>query len=176
MELELQRIIDVRVPRRRTVSFMPYKMPRALKEQRRVKKSRGKEVPFSLRCRKHKRRAGYLSVQHNKATSTSKWLHTHLWHRKRMKMEKTWGGLWMASYNRNRGMARKLASAPQKYCILHDSTYLQPLQISGNVEDVELLLKHFLEPRAWNSIASTVNATERRSYCSSRRTPFPHSA
>lgn len=146
VELELQRIIDVRVPRRRTVSFMPYKMPRALKEQRRVKKSRGKEVPFSLRCRKHKRRAGYLSVHHNKATSTSKWLHTHLWHRKRMKMEKTWGALWMASYNRNRGMARKLASAPQKYCILHDSTYLQPLQISGNVEDVELLLKHFLEP------------------------------
>jgi hypothetical protein len=147
-DIELQNIVEVRVPRRRTASFMPYKMPQALKEQRRVKKKRGKEVPFCLRCRKHKRRAAYLQLEHDSVNPTSKWLHTHVWHRKRMKMEKTYGDLWMASYNRNRGMARKLASAPQKYSILHDASYLRPLQVSGEVEGVQKLFRHFTDPSA----------------------------
>lgn len=132
-------------PRRRTASFRPYKIPRALKEKRRVKKVRGEEVGFTSRCRKHRRRPHIMLRKHEALGAESRWLQTHLWHRKRMYMEKRWD-TWLAVYNRGRGMARKLASVPSSGCALHDESYLVPLELRGERGHLESLLRRFIDP------------------------------
>ena len=132
-------------PRRRTTSFRPYKIPRALKEKRREKKIRGKVVQFNRRCRKHRRRPHILLSKNAEFTSGSRWLESHVWHRKRMFMDKRWG-TWLGDYNRGRGMGRKLASTLSTRCVMHDSSYLVPLKASGKRSLLESLLRHFIDP------------------------------
>lgn len=132
-------------PRRRTASFRPYKIPRVLKEKRRVKKVGGKEVEFTARCRKHRRRPHILLSKYAILGCESRWLQTHMWHRKRMFMEKRWN-TWLGIYNRGRGMARKLASAPSAGCVMHDESYLFPLELKGERGSLRSLLQHFLDP------------------------------
>ncbi|CAM9648779.1 unnamed protein product [Ectocarpus sp. 8 AP-2014] len=95
------------------------------------------------RCRKHRRRPRSLLEMHSPHAvrdeesggedeagkgRTPRWLETHIWHAKRMRMKHTWGFVLPAESNRG---PRAAVEAALKHCTLQDLTFMRPLELRG---------------------------------------------
>jgi len=99
--------------------------------------------PQKPKNRKDKRKPGTIVEEYNRRSSKVKWLETHIWHSKRMKMCEKWGYK-LAEYPREKG--RKIIYKDQKYtCLLHDASYYQCIEINGLVNDIKLLFNSIID-------------------------------
>jgi ribonuclease P/MRP protein subunit POP1 len=116
-----------------------------------------KRIPKRLRAKAHqellnsppsrvKRRSTKRKLKANFANreSYSKWLPTHLWHAKRMKMIDLWG--LKIPLHSNQKSARSNYHSSRESSVLIDSSYLRCIQINGNHDDIIKGLIAFVDP------------------------------
>ncbi|KAN0027802.1 hypothetical protein ACTFIV_009626 [Dictyostelium citrinum] len=124
--------------RRRTMSHNVYRLPVHLRKraQNEIEKSAqtnksegGKLLREKTPVRKAKRRPAYLLRDYERRQKTFKWLETHIWHAKRMKMLSIWGHKIAKSIN-GKGV-RSTFRASSHFCTLYDCSYYQCIEITG---------------------------------------------
>ncbi|KAK1938186.1 Ribonucleases P/MRP protein subunit POP1 [Phytophthora citrophthora] len=110
--------------RRRANAFKAHKMPQRLRAS---PSSNKKNI---LRCRKHERRPHKLLQDRSEAnTERARWLPTHVWHAKRMKMNEQHGYI-LPLHRADKGVAASL-QAVRKMAILHDTSYYGVIELYG---------------------------------------------
>ena len=72
---------------------------------------------------------------------TPRWLETHFWHKKRFHTETHWGYS-LPIHHKARGK-RFLHDAVKSSCVIHDSSYIRPIQILGTESAIQHLLRPF---------------------------------
>ena len=87
------------------------------------------------------------SVDHSRLGTSSaqksipRWLETHFWHRKRFQTKLCYGYI-LPLHHKARGK-KFLHEAVKSSVVIHDSSYIRPLQIIGKREAIQLLLRQF---------------------------------
>lgn len=126
--------------RRRAASHNIKRIPLEFRKKafwERKKDPNPKLPPQKPKNRKDKRKPGTIVEEYNRRSSKTKWLETHVWHSKRMKMGEKWGYK-IAEYPREKG--RKIIYKDEKYtCLLHDASYYQCIEINGFINDIKIL-------------------------------------
>ena len=155
---ELSGISNTSAPYRRTGSYQPYRTPRRVKLQRfQLKRRREEDVATAASKReelgqpcakKRKRVAQPLSRKQKRGLMVKQgrpdWLATHVWHAKRMCMSAEFG-VEMAAYHRSRGITRKLSEALATRAVVHDSSYLKPIELRGTALALAALLRRMTD-------------------------------
>ncbi len=154
MKCEIRNILNTTAPYRRTSSYLPYRTPRRIKIMRQEKKRSRAQVEMESSCVEHKAKRCKVAAiprfrkQKRRIHSFSErcdWLSTHIWHAKRMCMSREFG-ISMASYNRCRGITRKLTDSLAHHAVLHDSSYFKPIEIRGDRLALAQLLRLVTDP------------------------------
>eukprot|EP01130_Rhizamoeba_saxonica_P014736 TRINITY_DN6467_c0_g2_i2.p1 TRINITY_DN6467_c0_g2~~TRINITY_DN6467_c0_g2_i2.p1 ORF type:complete len:598 (-),score=102.98 TRINITY_DN6467_c0_g2_i2:24-1667(-) len=123
--------------RRRAMSHNPYLVsakhrPRAFRE---MKKSGSlPQKSKKSKYRTQKRRINRLDRDYTKRQEGKLWLPTHIWHAKRFHMINKWGYR-IAKTTTNKG-ARAAYRGSKNESVLYDSSYLIPIQISGEEDKI----------------------------------------
>ncbi|CAO3590230.1 unnamed protein product [Absidia cylindrospora] len=130
--------------RRRTASHDARRLPQKLRE--RAAKEIAKAPPVKRkprRCMRNPRpksiKDEYLRRQRNK-----KWLETHIWHTKRMKMMDIWG--YRLALHPNVKAERPCYRAFSHLSLLHDASYYGCLEWKGNLQSIVSILDQFTDP------------------------------
>lgn len=141
--------------RRRTMSHSARRMPvrlRAAHQKQLAKQSGGgkkKEkkwgVEGKMRMKKYRKKVGFLEAMRKLKGAKKGWLETHVWHAKRFRMED------MAAYKvaarcNDRG-GRSCFRAVKNASIVHDASYLQVLEVSG--ENMNVFKQALRAVMAW---------------------------
>jgi len=138
--------------RRRTMSHSSWRMPvrRRVAAERELTLS-GIANPSAptgpsgkFRCRKHRRRAGWLLDAKARRATNPKWLETHIWHAKRMHMRDMFGRI-LPECPVDRG-ERSAHRAASNGCTIHDRSYHEVFQLQGDQGSLERLLGLFTSP------------------------------
>ena len=140
--------------KRRTSSYMRYKIPSIKPAKRARKSSSVTRLESQSKCRRERRNRSILMNLHSihrleavdnlteaGGNATSKWLETHYWHKKRFCTRETWGYC-LPQYHKARGK-RFLCSAIADEAVIHDSSYIRTLQIVGHSRDIREILHQF---------------------------------
>jgi ribonuclease P/MRP protein subunit POP1 len=72
------------------------------------------------------------------------WLETHIWHGKRMKMELKWNGHCKVAIYPNDKNQRFLYRASINECVIHDSSYMDLVELVGDEDQLMDLLTRFV--------------------------------
>ncbi|KAG0369036.1 hypothetical protein BGZ54_000544 [Gamsiella multidivaricata] len=96
--------------------------------------------------RHKKRRPGTIAQEYLRRQGTKRWLETHIWHAKRMKMVEIWGYK-LAEHSNEHGIKSAYKSSHYQ-CILQDSSYNGCLEIKGNKRHIVEVFDHLLDPSA----------------------------
>jgi hypothetical protein len=157
--------------RRRTTAYRSFAMPVRAKQNPSKHQLKRRKIPFEMRCRKHRRRPNVLYKMHDlyaeECEEGVRWLDTHIWHAKRMKMVRRWGFV-LPKRHAERGLRAStkvkreqsnaagafaaagthcfftcavVAQALKQACVLHDLSYCRVLQLVGP----ETQLLHLLQ-------------------------------
>ncbi|KAF8985601.1 hypothetical protein BGZ46_003296 [Entomortierella lignicola] len=94
--------------------------------------------------RHKKRRPGTISQEYLRRQGTKRWLETHIWHAKRMKMVEIWGYK-LAEHSNENGIKSAYKSSHHQ-CIVQDSSYNGFLEITGSKKDISNVFEHLLDP------------------------------
>ncbi|KAF9359856.1 hypothetical protein BGX26_011233 [Mortierella sp. AD094] len=94
--------------------------------------------------RHKKRRPGTISQEYLRRQGTKRWLETHIWHAKRMKMVEIWGYK-LADHSNENGIKSAYKSSHHQ-CIIQDSSYTGCLEITGPKKDISAVFDHILDP------------------------------
>ncbi|KAF8934113.1 hypothetical protein BGZ58_005932 [Dissophora ornata] len=94
--------------------------------------------------RHKKRRPGTISQEYLRRQETMRWLETHIWHAKRMKMVDIWGYK-LAEHSNEHGIKSAYKSSHHQ-CILQDSSYNGCLEITGAKKDITEIFSHIMDP------------------------------
>ncbi|KAG0037986.1 hypothetical protein BGZ82_001387 [Podila clonocystis] len=94
--------------------------------------------------RHKKRRPGTITQEYLRRQGTKRWLETHIWHAKRMKMVEQWGYK-LAEHSNEHGIKSAYKSSHHQ-CILQDSSYNGCLEITGPKKSIVQLFDHMLDP------------------------------
>lgn len=107
--------------RRRAMSHNSHRVPARIR-------SRTEATAASKRpCRKFRRHSQYLLKAYERRSRRCKWLETHIWHAKRMKMTELWGYK-LALYPNDKGI-RAMYRFVMNDCGLYDSSYYAVLKV-----------------------------------------------
>lgn len=90
-----------------------------------------------------KRRPGTLAEEYLRRQGTKRWLETHIWHAKRMKMVEIWGYK-LAEHSNEHGIKSAYKSSHHQ-CILQDSSYSGCLEITGTKKDISDVFTRMLD-------------------------------
>ncbi|KAJ3717095.1 POP1-domain-containing protein [Lentinula raphanica] len=126
--------------RRRAASHNPRRVPLRLRDKARAemdplkKKVLGRAMPKLGKQRRLPREVVFMKRQRDK-----KWLETHIWHAKRMKMENMWG--YRLAVTPTEKAFRPSHRASTRGSILHDASYQSVIELKGP----EVTLKAILE-------------------------------
>ncbi|KAJ3860541.1 POP1-domain-containing protein [Lentinula novae-zelandiae] len=126
--------------RRRAASHNPRRVPLRLRDKARSemdpmrRKVLGRAMPKLGKERRLPKEVIFMNRQHDK-----RWLETHIWHAKRMKMENMWG--YRLAVTPTEKAFRPSHRASIHGSILHDSSYLSLIEMKGP----EATLKAILE-------------------------------
>ncbi|KAJ3894258.1 POP1-domain-containing protein [Lentinula edodes] len=126
--------------RRRAASHNPRRVPLRLRDKARSemdpmrRKVLGRAMPKLGKERRLPKEVIFMNRQHDK-----RWLETHIWHAKRMKMENMWG--YRLAVTPTEKAFRPSHRASIHGSILHDSSYLSLIEMTGP----EATLKAILE-------------------------------
>ena len=149
----LKRKLAMMSCKRRTASQKRYKLPRMKIRSKKKRKllSVGENLP---RCRQESRNRSIMMQLHSISalesdqTSnltdgrlTTRWLETHYWHRKRFFMKLCWGYC-LPFHHKARGR-KFLHSAIENSAVIHDSSYIRPIEIRGFPHHIAELLQQF---------------------------------
>lgn len=69
-----------------------------------------------------------------KIIETKKWLETHMWHTKRMKMTNIWG--YRIASKPNVKSSRITYKSFTRLCIAHDASYMACVELKGQFNDI----------------------------------------
>ncbi|KAF9285583.1 hypothetical protein BGZ74_001451 [Mortierella antarctica] len=111
--------------------------------------------------RHKKRRPGTITQEYLRRQGTKRWLETHIWHAKRMKMVEQWGYK-LAEHSNEHGIKSAYKSSHHQ-CILQDSSYNGCLEITGPKKSIVKLFDHMLDP-SMPTIGSARYIDGRRQY------------
>ena len=170
--------------RRRTTSYIKYKIPRLVLQQRgQGTVGVGRNVLKAIKpCRKQRRRICALVNEHRamdpaadgQLTTRTMWLETHLWHRKRFFMRNLWGCMLPTrSFSRHgHGHARsktldklmhsRAPTTAAMHCTVHDCSYVQPLELCGPLTRLEDMLGAMCDPATVQEIMASACAAHAR--------------
>lgn len=100
-------------------------------------------------CKRYRRRASNLSLilhSGNDGNDNVKWLQSHLWLRKRMKMENIWGYC-LPMHHSGRSMKSAINFTDNGSCVLFDNSFMCPIQISCiNVDEIVQFIMNYIDP------------------------------
>jgi ribonuclease P/MRP protein subunit POP1 len=108
--------------------------------------------------RRFRRRPSFLSRDHARRQTEKRWLETHIWHAKRMRMIERWGVV--LAEKPNDKSIRSLYRAELTGCTIHDASYHDAIELRGSADAIELLLARMTSPNA-SSTASSVRSGHR---------------
>eukprot|EP00842_Homolaphlyctis_polyrhiza_P004308 jgi/Hompol1/4879/HPOL_003985-RA len=142
----LQRVFQSipRYMRRRAASHNVKRLPSILRQRAIDQIARDDNPPKVKKKRYKKRKAASLREEFLKRPAHNKWLETHVWHAKRMTMCEKWG--YILADHPNDKSARASYRACKHTSIVHDASYIQPIQLSGSQMHLIALLRAFLDP------------------------------
>ena len=147
----LKRKLALISTKKRTSSYMRYKLPRA-RHNKKTKRSSND----AFKCRRERRNRALLKKMHcihdHEASDelsnriqpkevVPRWLETHFWHKKRFLTQLRWGYC-LPIHHKARGM-RFLHDAVQTSALIHDCSYIRPIQIIGSPSSIQDLLRYF---------------------------------
>ncbi|PVU96466.1 hypothetical protein BB559_002380 [Furculomyces boomerangus] len=95
------------------------------------KKAEEKEQP--IKNRRHRRKGSVLVKEYTRRQQGKRWLETHIWHTKRMRMKEKWGI--MIAETPNDKSHRAIYKALHK-AIIHDTSYTKTVEIKGPYLDI----------------------------------------
>lgn len=133
--------------RRRTMSHTSHRMPARLRaaHRRELAQAAGPDAPRAadgtvverppgpqgkMRCRKYRRRVGFLLALRRLRARSPRWLETHVWHAKRFRMEEMAGGRVVAMAPNDRGL-RSGYRAVAHASLAHDASYLDVVEVTA---------------------------------------------
>ncbi|KAG0247545.1 hypothetical protein BG011_001319 [Mortierella polycephala] len=111
--------------------------------------------------RHKKRRPGTISQEYLRRQGTKRWLETHIWHAKRMKMIEIWGYK-LAEHSNENGI-RSAYKSSHHQCILQDVSYNGCLELTGTKKDISATLEHMMDP-TMPTVGSARYVTGKRQY------------
>ncbi|EGC33493.1 hypothetical protein DICPUDRAFT_36629 [Dictyostelium purpureum] len=138
--------------RRRTMSHNVYRLPVHLRKkgkyemEKSATSSGGNLTKEKKMVRKSKRRPSYLLRDYERRQKQFKWLETHIWHAKRMKMLNLWGHKIAKSINR-KGV-RSTFRASSHLSTIYDSSYFNCIEIKGTESNIINFFKRFTDPNS----------------------------
>lgn len=128
-----------RFMRRRAAAHDPKRLPRKMRAfAMKSFASMETKKPKSNR-RKRRKNSDFGRRQKDK-----KWMETHVWHAKRMKMVILWG--YKIPFTPNLKSTKALYRANAKYAALYDSSYFASVFLTGKFMDVADYLNTFIDP------------------------------
>ncbi|OUM63682.1 hypothetical protein PIROE2DRAFT_21942, partial [Piromyces sp. E2] len=129
--------------RRRAASHNIKRIPLEFRKKAYWEDPNPKLPPQKPKNRKDKRKPGTIVEEYNRRSSNVKWLETHVWHSKRMKMVEKWGYK-ISEYPREKG--RKIIYKDEKNtCLLHDASYYQCIEINGSINDIKIIFNTIID-------------------------------
>ncbi|KAG0297060.1 hypothetical protein BGZ98_000715 [Dissophora globulifera] len=148
--------------RRRAASHNLKRLPvrlrqRAMKEVEADPVKKGKKPDN----RHKKRRPGTISQEYLRRQMTTRWLETHIWHAKRMKMVEAWGYK-LAEHSNEHGIKSAYKSSHHQ-CIVQDSSYFGCLEITGVKKHIVDVFQHMLDLTA-PTLGSARNISGKRQF------------
>ncbi|TPX51035.1 hypothetical protein SeMB42_g02051 [Synchytrium endobioticum] len=130
--------------RRRAASHNVKRLPRRV--QQRAKTQEANEPPRRERKPSKRRKKLVKSTQeeYKSRQLTKRWLETHVWHAKRMKMVELWG--YRLADHPNEKSLRSSFRAGKTQCCIHDASYIGTLEISGSLNPIKNILDSVTDP------------------------------
>lgn len=137
-----------RYMRRRAASHNVKRLPKRLREKAlaQIANDPGKPQNKSGKppSRRQRRRGQITAEEFASRQEGKRWLETHVWHAKRMKMLELWG--YKLAQHPNDKSFRATFRAAKHQCILHDASYHQVVQLTGSVEALRKFLAAVTDP------------------------------
>jgi Ribonucleases P/MRP protein subunit POP1. len=112
--------------RRRAMSHNRYRTPARIRNKLEEKDI---ELKKPIRCRKHLRKKKLLLISYMKRSAKAKWLETHIWHAKRMKMMSYFG--YKVAQKAHAKSGRAAYSYLSRDCLIYDMSYYIILEIKA---------------------------------------------
>ncbi|KAI9003163.1 ribonucleases P/MRP protein subunit POP1-domain-containing protein [Gaertneriomyces semiglobifer] len=133
--------------RRRAASHNPKRLPKRLRERAIEQMTKDPGGPprakkrKALLSRRRRRRAlgDFVRRQRSK-----RWLETHIWHAKRMKMADLWG--FRIAECANDKALRATYRAARQQCVAHDSSFIEVIEVIGSETSLKHLFEHCTDP------------------------------
>ncbi|KAF9927557.1 hypothetical protein FBU30_003064 [Linnemannia zychae] len=108
-----------------------------------------------------RRKAATLAEEYLRRQGSKRWLETHIWHAKRMKMVECWGYK-LPEHSNEHGIKSAYKSSHHQ-CIIQDSSYYGCLEITGSKKEISEIFSHMLDP-TMPTIGSSRYITGKRQY------------
>ncbi|KAJ1901475.1 Ribonucleases P/MRP protein subunit pop1 [Kickxella alabastrina] len=142
--------------RRRAASHNVKRVParlraRAEEEMRKSAAGNGsakppKPKPATAHSRYKRRRTRAARDEYALRQTGARWLETHVWHAKRMRMERAWGAVVAATPNER--SHRAAYRAAKERCYAHDASYYATLELTGSKDAILQALAPLVAPGA----------------------------
>ncbi|KAF7726095.1 hypothetical protein EC973_009069 [Apophysomyces ossiformis] len=130
--------------RRRAASHNVKRLPSRLRE--RAKQEMASSPPKKTKPKRklRARRSKTLVEEYMKRQRHKRWLETHMWHTKRMKMMNLWG--YRLAARPNTKSARTTYKSSTHLSILHDMSYMGCIELVGSFKDIVTVLDLLTDP------------------------------
>jgi Ribonucleases P/MRP protein subunit POP1 len=151
----LKRKLSMMSIKKRTSSYMRYKLPRVMSKKNKKGKLSTPGRQSEQRCRRERRNRSLLRELHcihtleangfslkDDQKALPRWLETHFWNRKRFVTKLSWGYC-LPTRHKARGK-RFVQSALKDSAVIHDSSYIRPIQIVGSSQNIQQLLRQII--------------------------------
>ncbi|KAI7884705.1 POP1-domain-containing protein [Lichtheimia hyalospora FSU 10163] len=129
--------------RRRAASHDLNRLPAHLRARAALEREDGPPNPRRKKKGKRKAKADNVLQEYLRRQKENKWLGTHMWHTKRMKMNNIWG--YRLARKPNIKSARSIYRAFQHTTVIHDASYMGCLEMEGSFHDIVALMNHITD-------------------------------
>ncbi|KND05052.1 ribonuclease P/MRP protein subunit POP1 [Spizellomyces punctatus DAOM BR117] len=146
----VQRVFQTvpRYMRRRAASHNVKRLPQRLREKALAQIAKDPGGPQKKKgkppTRPKRRRTKSATQDFARRQMGKRWLETHVWHAKRMKMVELWGC--KLAEHPNDKSSRASFRAAKNQCLVHDASYFQVIEISGPEQLLQILLRDITDP------------------------------
>ncbi|PRP75501.1 hypothetical protein PROFUN_10679 [Planoprotostelium fungivorum] len=163
--------------RRRTMSWNIHRLPRRMRfSAHNEMKDTAPPKKLTRKYRVQKRRAQYALQDYVRRQNKFKWLETHIWHAKRMKMINIWGHK-IAERPLDKHQ-KAMYRATQHGCVIHDMSYHSAIEITSSQQNIVDLFSNMTDRNPLSSISNQMYIQGKRegSFVLYERDTYPHGA